>query len=315
VSVLIALDLDATVVERVEEADGVVSVVVTASAGQLLPAWEPGAHVELELPGGLLRQYSLSGSPADLGRYTITALLEPEGRGGSRAVHALRAGSTVRLRSVRNHFVLAEASEYMFVAGGIGITPMLPMIEEVARLGLPWRLHYAGRSRASMAFADRLLAEYPSRVTLYPRDEGASLDLLSTIESSAGATIYCCGPARLIDAAEAVCLRLGRELHLERFAADESIIVSDPGDQPFEVHLAQTGVTITVQPGESILDVAEAAGADVFGSCLEGICGTCETRVIDGEPDHRDSVLGGEETGTMMICVSRSRCPRLTLDA
>ncbi|GAA2229175.1 PDR/VanB family oxidoreductase [Herbiconiux moechotypicola] len=314
-SVLTELDLRATVAERIEEADGIVSVVLTPPAGSRLPEWAPGAHVDLELPGGLVRQYSLSGDPADGSGYTITVLDEPGGRGGSRAVHDLSLGSTVRLRGVRNHFVLTEEPSYVFVAGGIGITPLRPMIEEVERLGLPWELHYAGRSRASMAFVDRLVAEHPSRVAVYARDEGGSLDLAAVVAASSGAALYCCGPGRMIDAAETLCRNAGRELHLERFAAGDGVEVFSADDQPFEVHLAQSGITIVVEPGQTILDVAEAAGADVFGSCLEGICGTCETRVLDGVPDHRDSVLNGEETGTMMICVSRAACPRLTLDA
>lgn len=314
-TVLTELDLEATVVERMVEADDIVSLVLVPPEGESLPVWEPGAHVDIELPGGLTRQYSLSGNPADVGRYTITVLNEPGGRGGSRATHALEPGSSVRLRGVRNHFVLTEEPAYVFFAGGIGITPLLPMIEEVARLGVPWQLHYAGRSRSSMAFVERLLTEHPSHVALYARDEGTSLDLAGAIEGAQGAALYCCGPSRLINAAEDLCHALGRELHLERFAADDSIVVSAPGDQPFEVHLAQTGITVVVEPGQSILDVAEAVGADVFGSCLEGICGTCETRVLGGVPDHRDSVLNGDDTGTMMICVSRSAGRLLTLDA
>lgn len=314
-SVLTELDLEVTVAERVVEADEIVSFVLAAPEGESLPAWEAGAHIDIELPGGLIRQYSLSGSPADIGRYTITVLNEPNGRGGSSALHSLEPGSTVRLRGVRNHFVQEQDSAYVFLAGGIGITPLLPMIEAASALGVPWQLHYTGRSRSAMAFADRLVNEHPSHVTLYARDEGYSLDLADIISSAGGAALYCCGPSRMIDACESVCRTLGRELHLERFAADESIVVSAADDQPFDVLLAQTGITITVDPGQSILDVAEAAGADVFGSCLEGICGTCETRVLDGRPDHRDSVLNGDDTGTMMICVSRSLNPRLTLDA
>jgi ferredoxin-NADP reductase len=302
------------VVERRLAAQDVVVLDLAARDAGELPAWEPGAHLDIEPPGtGVVRQYSLCGDPADRRRYRIAVLSEATGRGGSAAMHRLRIGAPVAIRAIRNHFALEPADRYVFVAGGIGITPLVPMIGAAAAAGIPWELHYAGRGAASMAFASELAGEHPEGVTLYPKAEGAALDLAGVSARQPGAAMYCCGPARMLQAAEA--LAGPTEVHLERFVADATAEVDRDGDEPFDVHFAQSGITVRVAPGESILAVGEAAGADVFGSCLEGICGTCETRVIEGIPDHRDSVLNSADTGTMMICVSRAACRRLTLDA
>ncbi|MCU1475972.1 MAG: reductase-subunit oxygenase, partial [Subtercola sp.] len=302
---------------RTQEADGIISIELRDPHGADLPEWQPGAHIDVELgPEKIVRQYSLCGDPRDRSVLKVAILREAEGRGGSVLAHRVEEGQTVRLRGIRNHFELTGAPSFVFIAGGIGVTPLLPMIEEVERLGLPWELHYVGRSRRSMAFADTLEARFGSTVTVYPKDEGMGLELLTVLTGrDADTGIYACGPARLLDAFEAAGEAAGLVPHVERFTASVDAVFDSVDDTAFDVYLEQSGVTITVEPGQSILDVAEAAGADVFGSCLEGICGTCETRVLAGVPVHRDSVLNGQQTGTMMICVSRSAGALLTLDA
>ncbi|GAA1466483.1 PDR/VanB family oxidoreductase [Microbacterium thalassium] len=311
------LDLAAVVEDSVRVADEVVAVTIRTTADDL-PQWEPGAHLDIELPGGIIRQYSLCGDPDDRRRLRIAVLREQESRGGSRAVHDLAVGTSVRILAIRNHFPLDAADHYVFVAGGIGIAPLLPMIAHAEASGAPWVLHYAGRSISSMAYADALVDQHGPRIALYAREEGARLDLDAVIAGApTDAGLYCCGPAGMMEQFEQACLMHDRDGHMERFAAaaDKSADIVRPDDEAFEVHLARTGVTVQVQPGQSILAVAEEAGGDVFGSCEEGICGTCETRVIEGNVDHRDDVLCGRDTGTMMICVSRALSRRLVIDA
>jgi ferredoxin-NADP reductase len=309
-----------TVVRRRMVADEVVQLSLAAKDGRALPAWAPGAHIDLHLEGGaIVRQYSLCGDPRDRGRWNVAVLLEENGRGGSAAVHrACVEGASLLAGPPVNHFPLCEAPHVVFVAGGIGITPFLPMIGALERDGRPWELHYAGRRPASMAFAGELELWHGSRVLLHAKSEGTPLALGSVLRDlPAGTAVYACGPARLLDEVDNRCRAAGTKAHMERFAAPAKPEPDAPRepDQPFEVHLKRTGATIVVEPGRSILDAAEAAGADVFGSCLEGVCGTCETRVLEGTPDHRDCVLDGEPTNTMMICVSRCKGARLVLDA
>lgn len=309
-----------TVERRRMVAEDVVLLSLVAQGGRPLPAWAPGAHVDLYLDGGsFVRQYSLCGDPRDARRWNVAVLLEKRGRGGSAAVHGACVEGVALLAGLPiNHFPLHEAPHVVFIAGGIGITPFLPMISALERQARSWELHYAGRRRATMAFAGELELWHGSRVSLQVKSEGTPLALGSVLRDlPAGTAVYACGPARLLDEVDNRCRAAGTKVHMERFAAParhEMDGLHEP-DQPFEVHLKRSGVTIVVAPGRSILDAAEAAGADVFGSCLEGVCGTCETRVLEGMPDHRDSVLDGAPTNTMMICVSRCKGARLVLDA
>ncbi|MGW1781158.1 PDR/VanB family oxidoreductase [Streptomyces sp. NPDC002143] len=305
---------DELVVERREfAADGVLALTLRHPLGEPLPAWEPGAHIDVVLGPGLERQYSLCGDPADRAAWRIAVLREPAGRGGSAHVHEqVRQGDKVRVRGPRNHFALRPAPGYRFVAGGIGITPVLPMLAAAEAAGAEWSLLYGGRSRASMAFTEEL-AGYGDRVTVAPQDESGLLDLGSVLDTlPEGTLVYCCGPGPLLDAVEERCP--AGALHVERFQAKEQPAGED-GE--FEVELAQSGRTLTVAPGVSVLDTVRAAGVEVLYSCAEGTCGTCETDVLEGEPEHRDSVLSPEEREageTMMICVSRCRGKRLVLD-
>ena len=320
------------VVAKEPLAPDVVALTLAAADGSPLPASEPGAHVDLTLPGAraegghaggvVERQYSLCGAP-DARTWTVAVLRERAGRGGSAWVHdELRVGDELTARGPRNHFTFDAAAPAVFVAGGIGITPVLPMLAAAEAAGADWVLHYAGSSRSRMAFADELAAKHPGRVHLHVADEGGRADLDALLGDpgrfAAGAQVYCCGPARLMAGVEdAVRGWPHGVLHLERFEP------KDPGpgaaDTEFEVELELSGTTLTVTPGRSVLETVEEAGVLVLSSCREGTCGTCETPIVSGEADHRDSVLSPDEQAenrTMMLCVSRAAagCPRLVLE-
>jgi ferredoxin-NADP reductase len=306
-------EADAVVERRDDAAEDVVVLTLTGE----LPGWTPGAHVDLLLPDGSARQYSLCGDPDDHGRWRLGVLREPGGRGGSAHVHdALHPGTPVRVRGPRNHFPLAPSARYLFVAGGIGITPILPMLTAAEAAGAEWELVYGGRRRTSMAFLDEL-ATYGDRVTVAPQDETGLLDLDALLGAPRADTlVYCCGPEPLLAAVEQRCAGWpAGALRVERFTAKP---IGEPAlGGSFQVVLARSGLTLEVPPDRSILDVVEEAGVGVLSSCSEGTCGTCETPVLDGEPDHRDSVLTDSEHAAgdcVMICVSRSCRPRLVLD-
>ncbi len=312
------VELELVVDAREEAAEGVVALTLRHPAGGPLPVWEPGAHLDLLLDGGLTRQYSLCGDPADRSAWRIGVLREPAGRGGSAYVHdTLVTGTAVRVRGPRNSFPFRPAARYRFVAGGIGITPILPMVAAAQAAGAEWTLLYGGRTRASMAFTGEL-ARYGERVTLAPQDETGLLDLETYLGTPDAETlVYCCGPEPLLDAVERRCGDSwpAGALRVERFRPREAD--PDAVDGAFEVVLKRSGRTLTVPPDASILQTLQAAGLDPLYSCGEGTCGTCETDVVEGEPDHRDSLLTEEERAageTMMICVSRCRGDRLVLD-
>jgi len=297
-------------------ADDVVELTLTADDGRPLPPWTPGAHIDLMLDDGLIRQYSLCSSPGNLSAYQVAVLLAPDSRGGSRAVHALAEGHTLRIRGPRNNFPLATSPRYIFIGGGIGITPMLPMIEAADAAGADWHLYYGGRTRSSMAYADQL-ASYGERVTFVPQDEAGLLDIAGILSKpDAGTLIYCCGPEPLLAVVEKEAATWPQgALHLERFAAKE--IEHEGDDSAFELVLQRSGLTVTVPADETVFNALRGAGVAVLGSCLEGVCGTCETAVLEGEVDHRDSVLDADEQDAndcMMVCVSRARSARLVLD-
>jgi ferredoxin-NADP reductase len=308
-------------------ADDVVALTLRDARGHPLPRWRPGAHIDVLLDDGLERQYSLCGDPADEWEWQIAVLREPAGRGGSVYVHdRLDVGARVRLRGPRNHFALVEAERYLFIAGGIGITPILPMVAAAQAGRANWYLVYGGRRRASMAFQETLM-RYGDRAAVRPQDETGLLDLDTLLrEPRDGTLVYCCGPEPLLAAVEERCgIWPPRTLHIERFAPkpvvcegpDRDFEVEDFKVEDFEVELKRTGRTLTVPVGKSILQVVEESGLQVLSSCREGTCGTCETVVLDGRPEHRDSVLTEDERQVgdlIMICVSRSRDPRLVLD-
>ena len=300
------------VAAKTPEADGVVVLTLTDPDGGRLPDWTPGSHVDLVLPDGSTRQYSLCGDRWDAYSYRVGVLREPVGRGGSAWVHdELRVGDLVGVGGPRNQFRLVPAQRYLFLAGGIGITPLLPMVAAADRLGADWRLVYGGRTRASMAFLDEL-AVHGDRVTVWPQDERGLLPLTELL-ADVDAQVYCCGPAALLDAVEAVCPP--GLLRTERFAAKEQ--GAPVRDTPFTVVLDRTGAQVEVPPQVSVLEAVRSVGVEVLSSCREGTCGTCETAVLAGDPDHRDSILDEAERAAgdcMFVCVSRSRGDRLVLD-
>lgn len=308
--------LDVFVSDKTACADGVYQVKLVSASGGPLPAWEPGAHVELDLPNGLRRQYSLSSDPTDTKTWRIGVLRESESRGGSSYVcDSLEVGARLSIRGPRNNFPLHPAPRYLFIAGGIGITPLLPMIRSAARAGAAWTLVYGGRTRSSMAFLEEL-SLYGDRVKVLPQDECGLLPLESLLDGVDEETmVYACGPEPLLAALEAgAAARAAINLHLERFRAAP---VDNAGDQSFEVRFDLSDVTATVSADQSILEVAEENGIPVMYSCSEGTCGSCQTRVLAGEVIHRDAYLTPEERATgmqMMICVSRSAGPRLVLE-
>jgi ferredoxin-NADP reductase len=315
-AVTVELGLEVMLDRKEVVADGVVRLTLRHPDGDALPAWEPGAHLDLLLGNDLVRQYSLCGDPADRSVLRVAVLREPNGRGGSGYVHdRLQAGDRLRIRGPRNNFGLVEANRYLFIAGGIGITPIVPMVAAAEQRGADWRLVYGGRTRASMAFRDELCRDYGDRVSIWPQDETGLLDLESLLSGPDQETaIYCCGPEPLLAAVETHCARWPRgALHVERFTPRP-----DAGPSgSFEVELARSGRTLVVPAGRSVLEVVEDAGVGVLSSCREGTCGTCETVVLGGTPDHRDSLLTEDEKAagdTMMICVSRSSGARLVLD-
>ncbi|MET8996029.1 PDR/VanB family oxidoreductase [Amycolatopsis sp. NPDC004169] len=290
-------------------AAGVLALTLVPADGRELPPWRPGAHIDVTLPQGPTRQYSLCGDPADRSSWRIAVRREEDSRGGSAWFHdQATEGMTLTAGTPRNLFELQPAKAYVFVAGGIGITPLLPMIAEAEQAGTPWTLWYAGRTRSSMAFIDEL-ARYGDRVHLAASDAGDRIrvaDVLGSLDRDVA--VYCCGPASLTAAVEDACEP--GSVHVERFTAG-----TVPADGGFDVHCALSGVDVRVEDGTTVLDALLEAGVEADYSCTQGFCGTCETRVLEGVPDHRDDYLDHSAApDTMMICVSRSRCPKLVLD-
>ncbi|KIF71202.1 hypothetical protein HY68_25545 [Streptomyces sp. AcH 505] len=306
------------------EATGVVSLTLTDPAGGRLPPWTPGAHIDLTLPSGTVRQYSLCGPLDDPYSYTVAVLREQNGRGGSAEVHETAlVGRTLRIRGPRNHFALVDAPHYLLLAGGIGITPILAMVRRLVADGASWELHYGGRTRAGMAFTGTLATLGAGRVHVVPQDEHGILPVPSLVGAApSGAAVYCCGPEGMVRAVtEACALAAPGALHIERFGAPPGVPATAPGPPVgaggFKVELRRSGVTLDVPPDRTLLDVAREVVPDVGFSCEEGYCGSCETKVLGGVPEHHDTVLSAEERergDTMMICVGRSASRLLTLD-
>ena len=298
-------------------ADRVVAITLAAADGAALPGWEPGAHIDLVLPSGKIRQYSLCGDPADTNTLRIAVLHVPHGRGGSNEVHQLRPGQQITVHEPRNRFPLVLAGHYTFIAGGIGITPILPMVRAVAGAGLDWRLVYGGRSRAGMAFVDELLTLGADRVQLVPEDTHGRPDLGAAIEAAPpGGAVYCCGPEPLVTAVEKILSAdfPDRRLHVERFGARD--LVAAP-EREFDVELRRSGRVLRVPADRTLLAVIRDVVPDAPFSCGEGVCGACALRVLDGVPDHRDTVLPPVERDRRDViypCVSRSRGPLLVVD-
>jgi vanillate O-demethylase ferredoxin subunit len=286
--------------------------------GRALPVFAPGAHVDMTLNGGLVRSYSLIGDPADRDRYLLGVQRDPQSRGGSRYLHdRARVGDLIEVSHPINHFPLTEdAALSVFIAGGIGITPILPMLERLASLNRPFALHYGVRDRKTLPFQARIACHADKVRMAFSREpHGRRLDIAAIVDKApADAALYCCGPRGMLDAfAAATASRGPASVHVEHFSPAEPPAVAGG----FVVELARAGQTIAVPPGMTILEALNEAGIEPACSCIQGVCGTCETHVLDGVPDHRDAILTAEERAqnrTMMICVSGARTGRLVLD-
>lgn len=300
------------------EAVGVLSLTLCDPDNRAMPPWRAGAHIDLNVEGGVRSaQYSLCG-PRGVDSWKIAVLNRPAGQGVSRYVHQrLRPGNHVRVSDPRNHFTLKPAADYLFVAGGIGITPLLPMIEEAKANGRTWNLAYGGRSRAAMPFIPAL-SRHGSAVQLFAKDDVGRMPIRRLLDAaSAGTAVYCCGPEEMLDAVRAGCTATGLgDPNFERFSPVPQKVTDAPA-HAFSLILARSAVTLEVGPDKSIADVLDANGVFVPTSCRAGVCGSCETRVLSGQVDHRDALLNDAErlrSETMMVCVSRACGSSLTLD-
>jgi tetrachlorobenzoquinone reductase len=304
------------------EADRINSYTLQALDGGPLPAFTAGAHIELQLASDLIRSYSLTNDPAERHRYVIAVKHEVDGRGGSAHVHTrLKVGDVLSISAPHNNFAYDEGEHAsVFIAGGIGITPILSMLRHASAIGRRWSLHYASRTRRDAAFLTEIKAlatasDSEANIVFDQEAGGAALDIAAIVaRASAGTHLYCCGPLPMLEAFRAATRsRPPPTVHLEYFSPVQEAATAGG----FEVRLAKSGRTVAVAPGKTILDALLDAGFPVSYACGEGTCGTCETRVIEGVPDHRDVYLTDEEHAAnrqMMICCSGAKTPLLVLD-
>lgn len=304
------------IAEISDVADGIKLLKLEDPDGFALPDWTPGAHIDL-LFGDFSRKYSLCGHPSDQG-YAIAVLREENGGGGSRFVHdQLSPGMIVRMRGPKNYFRLEEhASRHLLIAGGIGITPIVAMADRLKALGRDYMLHYCGRRRDSMALLDRLLADHGSNTVLHVSSEGGRAKLASVLDSFAeGGQIYACGPVRLLDELGGLCAAMPEgTFRYEAFNTDTG--AADADDTAFEAILEDSGLTLNVAAGQTLLEAVRAVGIDVPSDCEEGLCGSCEVQVLHGAIAHRDKVLSSAERAEgkrMMACCSRGAGARVRL--
>ncbi len=299
------------------EAEGINSYILEPVDGGLMPAFEPGAHVDVQLSPGLARSYSLVNDPAIRGYYEIAVHHAIDSRGGSRHIHEQwRVGQILDISDPKNNFPMVEdASHTVMIAGGIGITPMLPMIARLEKLGRSWELHYVAASPDRTAYVDRLSDHDRVEIAYDGIPGGRRLDLAAICAAApADAHLYCCGPGGMLDAFVATnCDRPKGHAHIEYFSA-ETEVATEGG---YTLELAKSGKTISVDEGETMLDALLSAGVDIGFACAEGICGTCEVRVLGGIPDHRDHFLTDEDKAantSIMVCCSGSKTATLVLD-
>ncbi len=303
------------------QAQGVCSYELADPDGEPLPAFEAGAHADVHLPGGIVRSYSLAGDPQDRSHWLFGVLKEPQGQGGSRALHEkVRVGDVLRIGPVRNAFPLAAAARHtILLGGGIGITPLKAMAHVLAARGESFELHYCARSPAHAAFVNDLRAIVPpGRLHLHfdGGDPARGLDLQALLKDHAeGTHVYYCGPGGFMQACEAACAHWPQgHVHCEHFKAPQAA-ASDNPDDGFEVRLVRSGATIQVGPDQTIVRAIELSGRRVPTSCLSGLCGACKVDYVDGEVDHRDYILDeSERARCLTVCVSRARSKTLSLD-
>jgi ferredoxin-NADP reductase len=306
------------------ESKGVISVKLVRDDGASLPPWDPGSHIDVHLPSGRVRQYSLCGDPEKLVSYKFAVLREAAGRGGSAELHSIaRTGVRLDVGRPRNRFPLRDGKRFLFLAGGIGVTPLMSMVQAAERRGRRWTFIYGGRTRSSMAFTAELARRRGGNFCVVPQDEQGYLNFDPLLHGvPADTLIYACGPSAMLAAIEAAAAhhRVSRRLHVERFSApqDTKGLPQPSPDQAFDVILNRSQRTVHVPAGRTLGSVLQEEGADVSFSCEEGSCGTCETRVLSGLPEHRDCCLSDEEKTTndrMIVCVGRALTATLVLDA
>ncbi len=319
--------LNATLTVRVAqkntEALDIASFDLVAADGQSLPVFSAGSHVDVHLPGGLVRQYSLFNNPGEDHRYRIAVLKDVHSRGGSKAMHEqVKAGDILQISAPKNHFMLAhEAKRHLLLAGGIGVTPLLCMAERLTSMGADFEMHYCTRSADRTAFRERMAqAGLAAKVAFHFDDAepAQKLDMAALLaRPEAGVHLYVCGPTGFMGAVLETARSSGwseAQLHAEFFSADLAPMATD---ESFEIQVSSSGLIVTVDKDQTILQALSAAGVQVFSSCEQGVCGTCLTRVIEGVPDHRDMYLTGEEKAAndkFLPCCSRSKSARLVLD-
>jgi vanillate O-demethylase ferredoxin subunit len=315
-------NLQLKVVRKTREAQDIVSFELAREDGSALPAFSAGSHVDVQVPGGLTRQYSLCNDAAEKHRYRIAVLRDPVSRGGSIAMHdAVHEGDTLHISEPRNHFPLQHASRSLLFAGGIGVTPLLCMAQRLAAIDADFTLHYCTRSEERTAFRDEITAsKFAPRVTFH-FDTGLPEQKLNLDEAlgppDAGTHLYVCGPTGFIDYVVNSAKARGwsaDHIHLEYFGAAPQ---DTAGDTAFDVRIASSGNTYTVPAGQTIVQALAEHGIEILTSCEQGVCGTCITRVLEGEPDHRDLYFTDEEKAKndqFTPCCSRSRSRTLILD-
>lgn len=314
--------ITAKVVKKTREAQDIVSFELARVDGSPLPPFSAGSHIDVQIPGGLTRQYSLCNASIEQHRYRIAVLRDAESRGGSTAMHdAVNEGDVIHISEPRNHFPLQNAARTLLFAGGIGVTPLLCMAERLAEIGAEFTLHYCTRSAQRTAFREYIgTSRFASRVQFH-YDAGPpeqKMDLESIMATPAPDTrLYVCGPGGFIDHVVGTAKAKGwsgSQIHLEYFSAAAQ---DRSGDTGFEVRIASTGKTYVVAPGQTIVQALKENGIEILTSCEEGVCGTCITRVLEGEPDHRDLYFTDEEharNDQFTPCCSRARSSTLVLD-
>jgi ferredoxin-NADP reductase len=302
-------------------ADDIVQVRFEDPSGAQLAPWNPGDHLEIVLPSSLIRHYSLYGDPEDRSSYTVAVFRVADGRGGSREIHdSGLIGADLLVRGPRNNFPLVDASSYLLLAGGIGITPLYAMARRLQTVQADWSLLYGARSSPAMAFRNEVKALGGDRAQLVFQDEGGLPDFAAALDAVAdGTAVYCCGPEPMIAHVEQLCddRRERLSLHVERFSGTGITPDSPAGDTPFELELAETGVVLYVPADRSALEMVHEVLPDHPYSCLGGQCGSCEVAVLAGQVDWRDEVLSDAEheaNSAMMLCVSRARSQRLVIE-
>lgn len=313
--------LSARITALRDVADDVRLFELVAADGAALPSFQAGAHIDIDLPDGMMRQYSLLNAPSDRARYVIAVAREPASRGGSVHMHdRLSVGDVLRISAPRCHFTLIEDAPYsVLVAGGIGVTPIWCMAQRLTEIGGRWEMHYAARTRGHAALLEEIelsaAADAGALLTYFNLEGDPLMDLAAIVAAAPPAThFYCCGPLALLDAYRLACAGLPADrVHFEQFTAAAPAAL----DGGYEVELAKSGKVVNVSAGQSILDALKTAGLSASYSCREGVCGSCETAVLAGTPDHRDAILTDAERAegkTMMICCSGSLSARLVLD-